>query len=144
LTDNSDEGKKTRITSFPKNSWTSSSLSLTARGALSLPLRSRDPRSSAGHSRRSSSQICDARSRSYRGDVLHDGGPHCGPRPRRRPQGGPVLLVGNHMLLGIELITLAAEFLRQKVIIVRGISHPLLFPNKTRAWSRGHDFFDSI
>jgi hypothetical protein len=48
------------------------------------------------------------------------------------------------MLLGIELITLAAEFLRQKVIIVRGISHPLLFPNKTRAWSRGHDFFDSI
>jgi 1-acyl-sn-glycerol-3-phosphate acyltransferase len=60
------------------------------------------------------------------------------------PQDGPVLLVGNHMLMGIELISLAAEFLRRKGIVVRGIAHPLLFPNKTRAWSRGHDFFDFI
>jgi hypothetical protein len=60
------------------------------------------------------------------------------------PQEGPVLLVGNHMLLGIELISLAAEFLRLKRVVVRGIAHPLLFPNKKRAWSEGHDFFDFL
>ncbi|KAF8676419.1 hypothetical protein HU200_046965 [Digitaria exilis] len=60
------------------------------------------------------------------------------------PQDGPVLLVGNHMLLGIELISLAAEFLRLKGVVVRGIAHPLLFPNKNRAWSEGHDFFDFL
>ncbi|GJN05270.1 hypothetical protein PR202_ga22885 [Eleusine coracana subsp. coracana] len=60
------------------------------------------------------------------------------------PQDGPVLLVGNHMLLGIELISLAAEFLRHKGIVVRGIAHPLLFPNKMKAWSQGHDFFDFL
>ncbi|ONM32086.1 Acyltransferase-like protein chloroplastic [Zea mays] len=60
------------------------------------------------------------------------------------PQDGPVLLVGNHMLLGIELISLAAEFLRLKRVVVRGIAHPLLFPNKKRAWSEGHDFFDFL
>ncbi|KAJ1283781.1 hypothetical protein BS78_03G152900 [Paspalum vaginatum] len=60
------------------------------------------------------------------------------------PQDGPVLLVGNHMLLGIELISLAAEFLRLKGVVVRGIAHPLLFPNKKKAWSEGHDFFDFL
>ncbi|WVZ52983.1 hypothetical protein U9M48_003978 [Paspalum notatum var. saurae] len=60
------------------------------------------------------------------------------------PQDGPVLLVGNHMLLGIELISLAAEFLRLKGVVVRGIAHPLLFPNKKTAWSEGHDFFDFL
>ncbi|RCV25433.1 hypothetical protein SEVIR_5G166300v4 [Setaria viridis] len=60
------------------------------------------------------------------------------------PQDGPVLLVGNHMLLGIELISLAAEFLRLKGVVVRGIAHPQLFPDKKRAWSEGHDFFDFL
>ncbi|KAL6627861.1 hypothetical protein ACP70R_031587 [Stipagrostis hirtigluma subsp. patula] len=60
------------------------------------------------------------------------------------PDEGPVLLVGNHMLLGIELISLAAEFLRRKQVVVRGIAHPLLFPNKRRSWSEGHDFFDFL
>ncbi|XP_051209781.1 phytyl ester synthase 1, chloroplastic-like [Lolium perenne] len=60
------------------------------------------------------------------------------------PDDGPVLLVGNHMLLGIELISLAAEFMRQKKAVVRGIAHPLLFPNKARTWSEGHDFFDFL
>uniref|UniRef100_A0A0D3ENR0 Serine aminopeptidase S33 domain-containing protein n=1 Tax=Oryza barthii TaxID=65489 RepID=A0A0D3ENR0_9ORYZ len=57
---------------------------------------------------------------------------------------GPVLLVGNHMLLGIELISLATEFLRRKGRVLRGIAHPLLFPNKTKTWSEGHDFFDFL
>ncbi|KAF0908345.1 hypothetical protein E2562_024757 [Oryza meyeriana var. granulata] len=60
------------------------------------------------------------------------------------PEEGPVLLVGNHMLLGIELISLAAEFLRRKRMVLRGIAHPLLFPNKTKTWSEGHDFFDFL
>ncbi|KAL5223365.1 hypothetical protein ABZP36_028078 [Zizania latifolia] len=60
------------------------------------------------------------------------------------PEEGPVLLVGNHMLLGIELISLAAEFLRRKRIVVRGIAHPLLFPDKKRTSSEGHDFFDFL
>lgn len=60
------------------------------------------------------------------------------------PEEGPVLLVGNHMLLGIELISLATEFLRRKGRVLRGIAHPLLFPNKTKTWSEGHDFFDFL
>ncbi|XBI06860.1 hypothetical protein VPH35_134836 [Triticum aestivum] len=60
------------------------------------------------------------------------------------PEDGPVLLVGNHMLLGIELISLAAEFMRHKKVVVRGIAHPLLFPKKTKTWSEGHDFFDFL
>uniref|UniRef100_A0A0E0JIS3 Serine aminopeptidase S33 domain-containing protein n=1 Tax=Oryza punctata TaxID=4537 RepID=A0A0E0JIS3_ORYPU len=60
------------------------------------------------------------------------------------PEEGPVLLVGNHMLLGIELISLATEFLRRKGTVLRGIAHPLLFPNKTKTWSEGHDFFDFL
>lgn len=43
------------------------------------------------------------------------------------PDEGPVLLVGNHMLVGLELVPLVEEFLREKKIMVRGIAHPSLF-----------------
>lgn len=43
------------------------------------------------------------------------------------PDEGPVLLVGYHMLLGLELAPLILEFLREKNVIVRGIAHPALF-----------------
>ncbi|KAH9329343.1 hypothetical protein KI387_001451, partial [Taxus chinensis] len=43
------------------------------------------------------------------------------------PQHGPVLLVGYHMLMGLELVPLVGEFLRQQNILVRGIAHPALF-----------------
>ncbi|KAK4435282.1 Acyltransferase-like protein, chloroplastic [Sesamum alatum] len=43
------------------------------------------------------------------------------------PEEGPVLLVGYHMLLGLELSSLVEEFLRVKNIMVRGIAHPTLF-----------------
>ena len=43
------------------------------------------------------------------------------------PNEGPVLLVGYHMLMGLELIPLVDEFLRQKGIMLRGIAHPTLF-----------------
>ncbi|KAJ7978061.1 Acyltransferase-like protein, chloroplastic [Quillaja saponaria] len=43
------------------------------------------------------------------------------------PDEGPVLLIGYHMLMGIEIFSLAEEFLRKKNILVRGIAHPELF-----------------
>ncbi|GER40507.1 esterase/lipase/thioesterase family protein [Striga asiatica] len=43
------------------------------------------------------------------------------------PDEGPVMLVGNHMLMGAELIPLVEEFLREKKINVRGMAHPTLF-----------------
>ncbi|KAJ7973428.1 Acyltransferase-like protein chloroplastic-like [Quillaja saponaria] len=39
------------------------------------------------------------------------------------PDEGPVLLVGYHMLMGIEIYSLVEEFLRKKNILVRGIAH---------------------
>ncbi|XP_068340798.1 phytyl ester synthase 1, chloroplastic-like [Pyrus communis] len=46
------------------------------------------------------------------------------------PNEGPVLLVGYHNLLGLELNSLVEEFLREKSIIVRGVAHPELFWGK--------------
>ncbi|GLU18723.1 hypothetical protein SLE2022_350070 [Rubroshorea leprosula] len=43
------------------------------------------------------------------------------------PSEGPVLYVGYHMLLGIEVVPLVSEFLTQKNILLRGIAHPMLF-----------------
>lgn len=43
------------------------------------------------------------------------------------PDEGSVLLVGYHMLMGLELVPLVEEFLRVKKILVRGIAHPTLF-----------------
>lgn len=55
------------------------------------------------------------------------------------PDEGPVLLVGYHMLLGLELAPLILEFLREKKVIVRGIAHPELF---TMNSSNEFSFFD--
>ncbi|CAO2179963.1 unnamed protein product [Urochloa humidicola] len=46
------------------------------------------------------------------------------------PDQGPVLFVGYHALLGIELSPLYEEFLREKETIVRGMAHPFLFGTK--------------
>ena len=43
------------------------------------------------------------------------------------PDKGPVLFVGYHALMGIELSPLYEEFLREKKTIVRGMAHPFLF-----------------
>ncbi|XP_042517080.1 acyltransferase-like protein At1g54570, chloroplastic [Macadamia integrifolia] len=43
------------------------------------------------------------------------------------PNEGPVLLIGYHMLLGLELSGLVEAFLREKKVIVRGVAHPLMF-----------------
>ncbi|XP_068317482.1 phytyl ester synthase 1, chloroplastic-like [Pyrus communis] len=46
------------------------------------------------------------------------------------PDEGPVLLVGNHNLFGLEVYSLVEEFLREKSIMVRGVAHPALFWGK--------------
>uniref|UniRef100_A0A2N9IQH0 Acyltransferase n=1 Tax=Fagus sylvatica TaxID=28930 RepID=A0A2N9IQH0_FAGSY len=43
------------------------------------------------------------------------------------PNEGPVLIVGYHMLMGLELTPLGEAFLREKNIMVRGLAHPTLF-----------------
>ena len=40
------------------------------------------------------------------------------------PNEGPVLLVSNHMLLGLDLFILFLQFLKEKRITLRGLGHP--------------------
>ncbi|CAN0924991.1 Phytyl ester synthase 2, chloroplastic [Linum grandiflorum] len=43
------------------------------------------------------------------------------------PSEGPVLMVGYHMLLGLEVSQLVTQVLLERNILVRGIAHPMLF-----------------
>ncbi|CAK7340888.1 unnamed protein product [Dovyalis caffra] len=43
------------------------------------------------------------------------------------PDKGPVIFIGYHMLMGLEIYSLVEEFLREKNIMVRGVAHPDLF-----------------
>lgn len=43
------------------------------------------------------------------------------------PSEGPVLYVGYHMLLGLELGPLALQFMVERNIHLRGIAHPMMF-----------------
>uniref|UniRef100_A0A0D2ZPH1 Uncharacterized protein n=1 Tax=Brassica oleracea var. oleracea TaxID=109376 RepID=A0A0D2ZPH1_BRAOL len=43
------------------------------------------------------------------------------------PSEGPVLFVGYHMLLGLELIPMVPQFLKERNIHLRGLAHPMLF-----------------
>uniref|UniRef100_A0A1D1ZH36 Acyltransferase-like protein At1g54570, chloroplastic n=1 Tax=Anthurium amnicola TaxID=1678845 RepID=A0A1D1ZH36_9ARAE len=47
------------------------------------------------------------------------------------PNEGPVLLVGYHMLLGLELGPLYEAFLREKNVMIHGMAHPILFSSKS-------------
>ncbi|KAK1400794.1 Acyltransferase-like protein, chloroplastic [Heracleum sosnowskyi] len=58
------------------------------------------------------------------------------------PSEGPVLLVGYHMLLGTELVPLALEFLREKKVMIRGLTHPTLFTQQAASTSNEFSFFD--
>lgn len=42
------------------------------------------------------------------------------------PQEGPVLFVGIHMLLGLEIGVFVLELLKQRNILLRGIAHPMM------------------
>jgi len=43
------------------------------------------------------------------------------------PSEGPVLFVGYHMLLGLELVPLVSRIYNERNILVRGIAHPMMF-----------------
>ncbi|GKB81859.1 acyltransferase-like protein, chloroplastic isoform X1 [Tanacetum coccineum] len=43
------------------------------------------------------------------------------------PSEGPVLFVGYHMLLGLELSPLVLRFFSERGILVRGMAHPIMF-----------------
>ncbi|KAL4320001.1 hypothetical protein GQ457_18G007620 [Hibiscus cannabinus] len=58
------------------------------------------------------------------------------------PDEGPVLLVGYHMLLGMEVSCLAEAFLREKKIMIRGMTHPELFVGNFEKLSTEFNFSD--
>ncbi|KAF0908349.1 hypothetical protein E2562_024759 [Oryza meyeriana var. granulata] len=60
------------------------------------------------------------------------------------PDQGPVLFVGYHALMGIELSPLYEEFLREKKTIVRGMAHPVLFEAKFESSRQELSRFDTI
>ncbi|GKV51649.1 hypothetical protein SLEP1_g58284 [Rubroshorea leprosula] len=60
------------------------------------------------------------------------------------PLEGPVLYIGYHMLLGLEVISLVSEFLTQRNILLRGIAHPLLFERLREGRLPDVSTFDSI
>lgn len=60
------------------------------------------------------------------------------------PDEGPVLLVGYHMLMGLELSPLIEQFLLEKKILVRGVAHPTLFSDHIETENREFSFFNYI
>ncbi|EPS71771.1 hypothetical protein M569_02985, partial [Genlisea aurea] len=46
------------------------------------------------------------------------------------PSEGPVLYVGYHMMMGLELIPLVTLFLKERNVLLRGIAHPMVFMKK--------------
>ncbi|RDX65140.1 Acyltransferase-like protein, chloroplastic, partial [Mucuna pruriens] len=59
------------------------------------------------------------------------------------PSEGPVLFVGNHMLLGLEKVPLIFQFLLERNIVVRGIAHPLMFRRSKKGKLPDISYFDS-
>ncbi|KAH9625337.1 hypothetical protein KSS87_003634 [Heliosperma pusillum] len=43
------------------------------------------------------------------------------------PTEGPVVLVGYHMLLGLELFPMVMNFLTERDVLLRGLAHPIIF-----------------
>lgn len=59
------------------------------------------------------------------------------------PSEGPVLLVGYHMLLGLDLAPLVAQLLIERNILLRGIAHPMMFMNLQKGTLREFSSFDT-
>lgn len=60
------------------------------------------------------------------------------------PQNGPVLFVGYHMLMGLELIPLVGEIIKERDILVRGIAHPALFGKRSEEGLQEPHPIDSV
>ncbi|XP_071707322.1 phytyl ester synthase 1, chloroplastic-like [Rutidosis leptorrhynchoides] len=58
------------------------------------------------------------------------------------PNDGPVLLVGYHMLLGLEITPLVSEFLREKNVMVRGLTHPEVFAMNSQSGLQEFSYID--
>lgn len=43
------------------------------------------------------------------------------------PVEGPVLLIGYHMLLGLEIYPLVINFLSERKVLLKGLAHPMVF-----------------
>lgn len=52
------------------------------------------------------------------------------------PNQGPVLLVGYHMLMGLELGPLYEAFLSEKKVGLHGLAHPTLFSEKIESFQQ--------
>uniref|UniRef100_A0A7N0UW96 Acyltransferase n=1 Tax=Kalanchoe fedtschenkoi TaxID=63787 RepID=A0A7N0UW96_KALFE len=60
------------------------------------------------------------------------------------PSLGPVLYVGYHMLLGLELVPLVSRILIERNIHVRGVAHPLMFDRKKDGFLPELSTYDSF
>ncbi|XP_026384275.1 acyltransferase-like protein At1g54570, chloroplastic [Papaver somniferum] len=60
------------------------------------------------------------------------------------PNKGPVLLVGYHMLMGLELTQFSTEFWREKKTPLRGLAHPMLFSPNNETSLNEFSFYDFI
>ncbi|KAI4301876.1 hypothetical protein L6164_035113 [Bauhinia variegata] len=60
------------------------------------------------------------------------------------PDEGPVLLVGYHSLLGLELTSVIEKFLSEKNIMVRGLAHPGLFTDRDESSSSEFSMADWV
>ncbi|XP_026407400.1 acyltransferase-like protein At1g54570, chloroplastic isoform X2 [Papaver somniferum] len=58
------------------------------------------------------------------------------------PSTGPVILVGYHMLMGLELPSIVGEILKEKKVMVRSIGHPMLFSPNNETSSNELSRFD--
>ncbi|XP_030450210.2 phytyl ester synthase 2, chloroplastic-like [Syzygium oleosum] len=60
------------------------------------------------------------------------------------PSEGPVLYVGYHMLLGLEVVPLVVRFVSQKNILLRGIAHPMIFQKYGKGQTPEPGFYDTF
>uniref|UniRef100_J3KZU5 Serine aminopeptidase S33 domain-containing protein n=2 Tax=Oryza brachyantha TaxID=4533 RepID=J3KZU5_ORYBR len=60
------------------------------------------------------------------------------------PDKGPVLLVGYHQLLAMEITSMAEEFLREKKAVLRTLAHPVFFVGNFEILRQEISFFDVV
>ncbi|XP_002968223.2 acyltransferase-like protein At1g54570, chloroplastic [Selaginella moellendorffii] len=60
------------------------------------------------------------------------------------PDEEPLLFVGNHMLMGLELSLIVGEIYKQKKLLARGLAHPLLFSHRFHSEYSDQGFIDQI
>ncbi|XP_078175515.1 phytyl ester synthase 1, chloroplastic-like isoform X2 [Carex rostrata] len=59
------------------------------------------------------------------------------------PDEGPVVLIGNHMLMAFESPLLVIQFLKEKNIQLRAIAHPFFFDRNAEMLMPDYSFFDN-